>query len=279
MYVAGANQVDAAVVVLDQGRATLHPVAAVEINHAVVDGDLRSVDMTANQAVNLVGACFPDNGFLEVGDELDCIFHPVLEESGQRPVVLAHFRARPVDQAVEPEQVVVELGADQSQQGRADDCGIELVAVHHQEAAAVGGLVNDFIDDLDVADHHAAILAHDLVVVARDEHHPGIMLGLAQQRAHHVAVALRPVALLLQVPEVDDVADQVERLATHLANEIEQVFGAAAGKAQMNVGNPDAADIASEGDWLADIHGAIRVLHDAHDRGWPLQRHVGCLTD
>ena len=46
---------------------------------------------------------------------------------------------------------------------------------------------------------------------------------------------------LLQAPDVDDVADQVERFGLDRAQEVEQVRGAAAPESQVDVGDEDRA--------------------------------------
>ena len=66
------------------------------------------------------------------------------------------------------------------------------------------------------------------------------LAGQAQDLLHHVVVRLRPVPAALQLPAVDDVADQIERVAVHVADEVEQQLGLAAARAQMDVGDEDA---------------------------------------
>jgi hypothetical protein len=73
---------------------------------------------------------------------------------------------------------------------------------------------------------------------------PGTKITLVPLRAlrssflHHVVVRLRPVPAAPQLPAVDDVAHQVQRLAVHRAQEVQQRCGLAAGRAQVQVGDP-----------------------------------------
>jgi hypothetical protein len=52
-------------------------------------------------------------------------------------------------------------------------------------------------------------------------------------------VRLRPVPPALQLPAIDDVADEVELVGLVVPQEIQQIVGLAAGCSQVNVGNPD----------------------------------------
>ena len=70
---------------------------------------------------------------------------------------------------------------------------------------------------------------------------------LAQKLLHDVVVMLRPVPAGLQLPAVDDVADEVDRVGVMVAEEVEQAIGLAAARAEMNVGNKER----TEGNWTA----------------------------
>ena len=80
-----------------------------------------------------------------------------------------------------------------------------------------------------------------LVVVAGHEDHACALARLAQQLLHHVVVRLRPVPLPPQLPAVDDVAHQEQRLAFDVAQEVQQGLGLAAGCAQVQVADPHRA--------------------------------------
>ena len=74
-------------------------------------------------------------------------------------------------------------------------------------------------DHIDAAEIVGDITARELVVIAGHEDHACALAGLAQDLLHHVVVALRPVPRSAQLPAVDDVADQVQRLAFGVAQE------------------------------------------------------------
>jgi hypothetical protein len=70
---------------------------------------------------------------------------------------------------------------------------------------------------------------------------------LAQQLLHHVVVRLRPVPAAAQLPAVDDVAHQVQRLALHVRRKSSRPCRLAAGRAQVQVGDPHRAHAQAAG--------------------------------
>jgi len=102
--------------------------------------------------------------------------------------------------------------------------------------------VDDPVDHLDAAEVGAEIVAQELVVVARHVDDARALARLAQELLHHVVVRLRPIPARAQLPAVDDVADQVDRLGVVPAQEIEQPLGLAAARAEMDVGDEQGAE-------------------------------------
>ena len=145
------------------------------------------------------------------------------------------FAAHPVDIGIRRQQHVIDVAAQLGQPRAALHHAVELIAVQHQHAPAIGALVNVFAMDFQVAEHGAVEFAKHLVMIAWDEDHLGAALGLAQNGAQHIVVRLRPVHGLLHAPHVDDVADQEQVIHLHVVQEIEQQIGAAALEAQMDV--------------------------------------------
>ena len=227
---------------LDQRGQALDPVAVVGIGQAVDHPQLGMVDVAADHAVDAAPARLADHRQLEVVDEADRTLDLELQVARERPVGQPQARAGRVQHPVEPQRQLVEAVADMRQPARALDHAVEQVAVHHPEPAAVGGLVDAVLHHLDAAEGMAGIAARELVMVAGHEDHPRALARLAQHLLHHVVVRLRPEPAPLQLPAVDDVPDQIERLALDRAQEVEQRLGLAAGRAQVHVGNEHGAD-------------------------------------
>ena len=68
------------------------------------------------------------------------------------------------------------------------------------------------LDDRDPAELQPDELAQLLIVIAGDVDDLRALARRAQHLLHDVVVRLRPVPALLQLPAVEDVADQVERV-------------------------------------------------------------------
>ena len=111
--------------------------------------------------------------------------------------------------------------------------------MQHQHAPAVGAVVDVFAVNFQIAEHGAVELAKHLVVIAGDENDLGAALGLAEDRAHHVVVRLRPEHGFLHAPHIDDVAHQEQAIHFDVMQEIEQQIRAAAFEAQMDVRDED----------------------------------------
>ena len=226
---------------LDQRRQALDPVAVVRVQHAVDVAQFGVVDVAADHALQPTLACLARHRGLEVADVAHRALHLQLQIFRQAPVRQPHARAQRVQVSVELQRELVQRVAEVREPLRTLNHAVEQVAVDHPEPAAVGGLVNPFIGDLDAAEVVLHVLARELVVIARHEDHARALAHLAQELLHDVVVRLRPVPGAAQLPAVDDVADEVERLAFHVPEEREQLAGLAAGCAEVQVGDPDRA--------------------------------------
>ena len=203
------------------------------------------VDVAAHHAIEAARLGLTGHRALEVVDEADGPLDLELQVARQAPVGQAHARPHGIDPMVQFQRAVVGPVAEVRQPFGDLDHAVEVVAVHHPEPASVGRGVDDLAQDLDAAEAVSQIAPGELVVVARHEHHPGALAHLAQQLLHHVVVCLRPVPLALELPAVDDVAHQVERVALHRLEELQQRLGLTAGRAQVQVGDPDGAQAQS----------------------------------
>ena len=75
-----------------------------------------------------------------------------------------------------------------------------------------------------------------LVVIARNEDDARALAHLAQQLLQHVVVRLRPDGAAADTPEVDDVADEIDRVGLGLLEEIEQQLGLRGARSEVDVG-------------------------------------------
>jgi hypothetical protein len=120
---------------------------------------------------------------------------------------------------------------------------VEQVAVGDPQPTAVSRDVDAFVHHVDAAEVVFHVAARELVVVAGHEHHTRALARLAQDLLDDVVVRLRPEPLAPQLPAVDDVAHQVQRLAFQVTQKVEQRLGPAAGRAEVHVGYPGRAHL------------------------------------
>ena len=83
-----------------------------------------------------------------------------------------------------------------------------------------------------------------IVVITRDVNDTGTFTGLAKNFLDDIVMLLWPVDSAPQLPDVDQIANDVERFELIFAEEMEQRAGIAATRAQMHVGNPRRAHMA-----------------------------------
>ena len=76
-------------------------------------------------------------------------------------------------------------------------------------------------------------------MIARNKHNARALAGLAQKLLQHVVVRLRPHRPALQPPEVDDIADEVERVGIVVLEEIEERLRLARAGSEVHVGDED----------------------------------------
>ena len=224
-----------------QGRQALHPVTVVAVQHAVDVLDLRLVDMATDHAVEPALARRACHGIFERGHEVHRILGLVLQVLRQRPVTQTEASACAVEPVVQFQDQGVELVAQQREPFGLLHHRIVEVPVDYQQFAAVGGDVDRFVDNLDIAECEAQKLAEHFVVVAGDVGDAGAFARFAQHFLHDVVMRAGPVPAALELPAVDDVAYQVKPVGFVVAQEVEQIFGLAAGCSQVNIGNPDSA--------------------------------------
>src|SRR3546814_21172380 len=91
-----------------------------------------------------------------------------------------------------------------------------------EQLAPVGGLVDRLAADLDPAEIEAGERLDHLVMIAGDIDDAGAALRALQHAPDDVIMLGRPEMPFLEAPAVDDVADQIERLAIDMVEEIDQ---------------------------------------------------------
>ncbi|MPM22585.1 hypothetical protein SDC9_69042 [bioreactor metagenome] len=157
--------------VLHQGRAVIHPVAAVEVLYSLEGPDRRVVDMAAD---NSRGVHFPDRAgdtALVAAEILYRLFHPVLEKGGKGPVLPSGERTEKVDTSVQMLGEAVGPVAGPGKPAAVEHHDVELVPVDYEVPSAVGPGVDSLGTDPDTSEGLAVEPVHELVVIAGDIGH------------------------------------------------------------------------------------------------------------
>ena len=232
------EDLEPAVQVLHQGAAAFHPVAVIAVEHALDGADLGVVDVPADDALQAAPPRLAGHCGLEVTDIAHRALDLELEVARKTPVREPEAGTGDVEPAIDAQGEFVGPITRVRQPLRALDDAVEQVAVRHPEAPAVHEFMDALVHDVYAAEVVAHVAARELVMVSGHIDDPGALARLAQQFLDDVAVRLRPVPGAAQLPAVDDVADEIERVALDSPKESEQCFSLAAGSAEVQVRDP-----------------------------------------
>src|SRR5215831_18794204 len=120
---------------------------------------------------------------------------------------------------------------------------IEMIAVDHQVAAAVGTEMDIALGNLDAPKVGAVIFAQKLIVIARYIDHAGAFARLPQELLNHVIVSLGPVPGGPQAPTVDNVTHQIDGIRVVMAQKVEQKFCLAPACTEMHIRYEEGAEV------------------------------------
>src|SRR6266700_3461593 len=136
-----------------------------------------------------------DYRLFEFADEAYCVLHSLLRVSAERPVAESKSPAHEIDRRIKREQKLVSGIAKISEPFRVLDDGVEFMPVNHENAATISRDVNSVFLDRNVS-------------------------VSAPKCADEFVVILRPVASASQLPDIDQIADDIELLAIVIAQEL-----------------------------------------------------------
>ena len=118
---------------------------------------------------------------------------------------------------------------------------VRLVAVDDQIFFTVGSGMNGLPRHLHTAETHADELLDEFVMVAADVNHLGLLATFAENFLDEHVVVVAPEPTKLQLPAVNEIADDIEILAIHHAQEFQQLRHAGMAGAEMDVRDPNRA--------------------------------------
>ena len=235
------NEFDFAVEIFNQRGAAFHPVAAVQILHAVNHLHLGAMNVAADDAISFLIARHRSERAFIFGDEFDRRLGFEFQKCRQRPVTKTQRAAQPVEIQIEIENPVVKMRAEFLEQMIEVRQAVRLVAVDDEIFFPVGGGVDHLVRHDHAAKTHPGKLINELVMVAGDVNDLRLLAAFAQQFLDEQIVVVAPKPAELQFPAVNEIADYVEILAVHRAQKFQQLGDARMFGAEMDVGDPNGA--------------------------------------
>jgi hypothetical protein len=227
--------------IFNQRRATLDPIAGVQVNHVADIFNFRAMNVSANHAVNILFPRGLDNRVFVIAHIFDSGFGFVFQISRDGPITKTEHAADAVKVKIEIQNPIVEPRADAIEQAVEMRDAVKLMPVQHEIAFSIGGGVDDFARNHHAAEIHAEKLFEKFVVIAGDVNDLRFLAAFAKKFLNEHVVVVIPVPLGFQLPAVEKIADEIKIAAFGLAQKIEQLFDLRVFGAEMNVGNPDRA--------------------------------------
>lgn len=116
---------------------------------------------------------------------------------------------------------------------------VEEIAVSDPEPSAIGSDVDGILDHVDVTEGETYELSQQLIVIAGNVDDARALAREAQELLDDVVMRLGPVPAVAQLPAVEDVADQIERVGPVRSQEIEEIVSLATWRTEVDVRYPD----------------------------------------
>jgi len=229
------DELNPAVKIFYQCRATFNPIAAVQILNVADVFDFRAVNVAADHAVGLLVARHLRQGFLVFRD----VFHGRLglefQIRRQRPVAETQRAPQPVEMQIEIENPVVKVRAEFFQQMIEMRQAVRLMTVDDEIFFPVGGGVHCLLRHDHAAKTHSHKLLDEFVVVAGDVNDFRLFAAFAEQFLDEHVVVVLPEPAELQLPAVNQVADDVKIPALDHAQKFQQFGDARVPCAEMDI--------------------------------------------
>ncbi len=226
---------------LDHCGAALDPVSAIVVSDAGELMDCRIVNVSAQNRVDPKFLGIANYRFLEFADEADRVLHPLLRVSAERPVAQAKSPADEIDRRIKGEQKLIPRIAQIREPPCILDDSVEFMSMNDENAPTISGDVNGMFLNGDIA-VGTGEGADELVVISRDVNDRNSFARFAQDFLDHVVVLLRPIATASQLPDVDQIPDDVEFLAIVIAQKLKHRLGVARPCPEMKIGDPRCAN-------------------------------------
>ena len=204
------------------------------------------MNVAAENGVHPVSLRITHNRVFKFADEIDRVLDSLLRVGAERPIAETEAAADEIDQRIQRKQKLVTKIAGESEPARVLHDRIQFVSMNDQNAPSIGGGMDEVFRDRDVA-VVAAEATEEFVVVTGDINDARALARFAQEFLDDVVMLLRPIDSAPHLPDIDQIADDVERLEIVVAQEFQERCGVAAAGPEVDVGNPGGAQAAKRG--------------------------------
>lgn len=223
-----------AIEVFDDRGEAFDPISAVVVGDPFDLAHGRGVDMAAEDGINAVVAGEPNDGFLEFSNEAHDIFDLGFHIGAEGPVAEPEEPTEEIDDAIAAQEQHIAYVPEVGQPAEVLDDGIKFMPMDDEDFSTVRCGV-----DRVLADFNAGVVPvegrEEFVVVADDVNDLGAFAALAEEFLDHIVVILRPVDSATKSPDINQIADQIERLKFRIPEKIDQGAGIAALGSQMHI--------------------------------------------
>ena len=222
------------------------------------------MDMAAQNGVDPVALGVSDDRAFKFTDEIDRVLNSFLGVSAERPIAEPESASDEVDQRIKRKEELVAKVARECEPARVLHDRIQLVTMDNEKASSIRRGVNKMVRDGDVT-VIAGEAAEELVVISWDINDPGAFAGFAQQFLDYVVMLLRPINSASHLPDIDQVANDIEGFEFVKTKELEESGRITVARAEVDIGNPtcaqgpslrrpDDAEIPLSRGWVEGLH-------------------------
>ena len=234
------DELDSAIGLFDHCGAALDPVSAVVVSGAAQLMNGGRMNVAAQNSINPKFFGVTHDRFFKFADEADRVLYSLFRVSAERPVTETKSPADEIDRRIKRKQKLVSGIAQIGEPLRVLDDGVQFMSVNHENAATIRGDVNGVFLNRNVS-VSAGKRADEFVVISGNVNNRHALAGFAQNLLNHVVVLLRPIATAAQLPNVDQITDDVEFFTIVIAKELKQRLGIAGPCSEMNIRDPGRA--------------------------------------
>ncbi len=233
------KQLDRTITLLDKCGEALDPVSGIVVIEVLDPAHSGRMDVTTDNSFGLRIGSKVHHRLLKTTDEVHDILHAALHIGTQRPMTVTDQLSEKIDRAIELQKQGVTDIANMSEPSEVLDDVVELMSVGHEQLPPIDRRVKGTRLNVDIGIITGEI-GDPFIMIARNVDNLGSFAPFAEDFLDHVAVLLGPVDPSLHRPDVDQVTDDIKRVALKCSEKSQQGRCLGPTGSQMNIGDPNA---------------------------------------